>query len=112
MEEVSSVVGTCQTHPRHNKDRTVPAASGQPVRAGQPGGGRRGRVIGVRGSLWVSRFLGRSDTPEPHSARTSCSGHFSGLVVRHGGQGVGRKPCPPPVRRACSSSYTQGGGQG
>ena len=89
MEEVSTVVRMCQTHRQHNKDRTVPAA------AGQPGGGRRGRVIGVRGSLWVSRFLGRSDTPEPHSACTSCSGcspvegRLTGLVVRNGGRGAG-----------------------
>lgn len=115
MEEVSTVVRMCQTHRQHNKDRTVPAA------AGQPGGGRRGRVIGVRGSLWVSRFLGRSDTPEPHSACTSCSGcspvegRLSGLVVRNGGRGRGG--CG---RKALSSTrlpsllqllHTQGGGQ-
>lgn len=34
-----------------------------------------GCVIGIKGFMWVSRFLSRSDSFEPKTVRTSCSGH-------------------------------------
>lgn len=79
----------------------MPAASGQPVRAGQPGGGGGAAGLVCKRALCGSHDSSTDQTldpqdPEPHSACTSRSGRFSGSRLETEGRGR-TEACPPPA---------------